>query len=640
MCGVVGALVFQNSSFEVTPEYLVRMRDAMPHRGPDGAGLWIDEARRIGLGHRRLSIIDLSEAAAQPMSNNDGSLWISFNGEIYNHAELRRELQATGRYRWKTDHSDTEVILHAFAEWGIECVQRLRGMFAFALWDGRQRELWLVRDRIGIKPLYYSNHHGRLTFASEIKALLADPQQSRSVNEQAVFHYLSFLASPAPHTLFNGIMKLEAGTYMRVRPDGSMRQQRYWELWDHTQPLTNVSEAEIAERIIDELRTAVRMHKEGDVPVGIALSGGIDSSVNTALFSEPGDSAVNTFTVGYDSDYASAENELEEARAAAHLFHTRHHEQRLGMDDLRSFLPELVYLQDEPIGDPVCVPVYYLAKQARENGVIVCQFGEGADELFCGYHTWDLRIRLQQADNLPLPRFAKRAGLSALQLAGMGEEFHYEYLRRGSLGQPIFWSGAESFTHAMKQSLLSPRLKRQLAGLSSWQPLEATRQRFLEKAWDPSPLNWMTYADLNLRLPELLLMRVDKMGMGSSVEGRVPFLDHKFVEFAMSIPSALKIRNRELKYIFKKAVRGVIPDEIIDRKKRGFAVPVHEWFSQALGQEAMREVRSFCEESDILSWPSVERVMREPKWQAPSWILLNLALWWKHSIRSELVLTA
>lgn len=632
MCGIAGTLAFDSGGSRVSADELTRMRDTMQHRGPDGSGLWINESATVGLAHRRLSIIDLSAAAAQPMRNADGTLWITYNGEIYNHADIRRELKALGRTRWRTDHSDTEVILQAFEQWGIDCVRKLRGMFAFAIWDERRGALWLVRDRIGIKPLYYSIHHGRLSFASEIKALLADPRQHRAVNEEALFHYLSFLAAPAPYTMFDGILKVEAGTWMRVRRDGDVTRQRYWDVWDHTTPLTGVSEAEIAERLIAELRTAVRIHKESDVPVGIALSGGIDSSVNTALFSEGERDAVNTFTVGYDNDYPSAENELEEARAAARLFNTTHHEQRLSVNDLRGFLPELVFLQDEPIGDPVCVPVYYLAKQVRENDVIVCQFGEGADELFCGYHTWDLRMRLQDMDALPVPRFAKRAGLSLLSLTGHRREFHYEYLRRGSLGQPIFWSGAESFTDQMKRSLLSPRLRAKFAGLTSWDAIAGTRQRFLDKAWEQTSLNWMTYADLNLRLPELLLMRVDKMGMGSSVEGRVPFLDHKFVELAMSIPTAVKIRNRELKYILKKAVRGVIPDGIIDRPKKGFAVPVHEWLSQQLGREAREEVRNFCEESDLLHWPTVEPVMRDPKWRAPSWILLNLALWWKHSI--------
>ena len=633
MCGINGALNFGESAFRITPQYIQAMRDAMAHRGPDGTGLWINERATVGLGHRRLSIIDLSERAAQPMCNEDGTLWITYNGEIYNHAEVRRELERLGGHRWKTDHSDTEVILHAFEQWGIACLERLRGMFAFALWDEKRQELWLVRDRIGIKPLYYSVHHGRLTFASEIKGLLADPQQERAVREESLFHYLSFLASPAPYTLFDGIMKVEAGTYLRVRQrDGQIEKRRWWDVWDHTQPLVGVSEDEIAERIIDELRTAVRIHKESDVPVGIALSGGIDSSVNTALFSESNGMAVNTFTVGYDREYPSAVNELTEAREAATLFHTRHHDQRLTMQDLREFLPRLATLQDEPIGDPVCVPVYYLAKQVRDNGVIVCQFGEGADELFCGYDTWDLRIRLQQYDDLPVPRAAKRLGLSVLSSAGRERDFSYEYLRRGSRGEPVFWSGAESYTDAMKRALLSPRLRERFRDLTSWEPLAATRRRFEEKAWEKSPLHWMTYADLNLRLPELLLMRVDKMGMGSSVEGRVPFLDHKFVELAMSIPTDVKFRNRELKHIYKKAVRGVIPDAIIDRKKQGFAVPVHEWFSEGLRDEVRSELRAFCEESDLFEWSAVEAVLEDRKWKAPSWILLNLALWWKHSI--------
>ena len=634
MCGITGALVTEASSFRITPQYLEGMLGCIPHRGPDGTGQWIHASGTVALGHRRLSIIDLSPAAAQPMTNEDGSLWLVFNGEIYNHRDLRRELEAIGGHRWKTDHSDSEVILHGFEQWGIGVLQRLRGMFAFAMWDDRRQELWLVRDRIGIKPLYYSRHHGRITFGSEIKSLLSDPEQHRAVNEESLFHYLSFLAAPAPYSMFDGIMKVEAGTYLRVRRSGQMDKVRYWELWDHTKPLVGVSDDDIAGMILDELRTAVRIHKESDVPVGIALSGGIDSSVNTALFSESAsDQGVNTFTIGYDANYPSAENELEEARYAARLFGTTHHEQRLTVDDLRTFLPKLVHLQDEPLGDPVCIPVYYLSKQARDNGVIVCQFGEGADELFCGYHTWDLRIRLQQANDLPIPRFAKQLGLAALAAGGKRNEFSYEYLRRGSRGEPIFWSGAESFTHEMKRSLLSPRLRRKFDGLTSWEAIRGTHERYLARAWEHTPLSWMTYADLNLRLPELLLMRVDKMGMGTSIEGRVPFLDHKFVELAMSIPTDVKYRHGQLKRIMKKAVRGVIPDAIIHRRKKGFSVPVHEWLAETLGVQAKREVQEFCEQSDLLYWPAAERAMSDPKWRAPSWILLNLALWWKHSIK-------
>ena len=296
MCGIVGALVFDKSSFRVSEPYISRMRDVMTHRGPDGAGVWIAADGRVGLGHRRLSIIDLSEAATQPMCNEDGTVWVSFNGEIYNHAEIRRELECTGGHRWKTDHSDTEVILHAFEQWGIECLQKFRGMFALAIWDAGARELWLVRDRIGIKPLYYSIHHKRMTFASEIKALLQDPDQPRAVHEEAFFHYLSFLTTPVPQTLFEGIRKLPGGTWLRVKEDGTITERRYWDVWDHTTPLIGVSEDEIAARLLSELRTAVKLRKVSDVPVGVFLSGGIDSSTNAALFSEGETRPVMTFS--------------------------------------------------------------------------------------------------------------------------------------------------------------------------------------------------------------------------------------------------------------------------------------------------------------------------------------------------------
>src|SRR6266481_5648038 len=239
MCGIAGVLSFTNSAFRVSESYLTRMRDVMAHRGPDGAGIFVSPDRRLGLGFRRLAIIDLSERAMQPMSNEDGTLWVVFNGEIYNHAEIRAELEGLGGHRWKTDHSDTEVILHAFEQWGIDCVQKFRGMFAIGLWDTKQRQLWLIRDRIGVKPLYYSIHHGRITFASEIKALLEDPDQPRGVNEEALYYYLSFNATPAPLTLFSGIQKLAPGTWLGVNEDGQVQECRYWDVLDHTQPLPN-----------------------------------------------------------------------------------------------------------------------------------------------------------------------------------------------------------------------------------------------------------------------------------------------------------------------------------------------------------------------------------------------------------------
>jgi asparagine synthase (glutamine-hydrolysing) len=631
MCGIVGALVFQDSPFTIDSKYIAVMRDAMVHRGPDGAGAWISNDGRVGLGHRRLSIIDLSPNAAQPMCNEDGTIWVVFNGEIYNHAEIRAELGRIGKHRWKTDHSDTEVIIHAFEEWGIDCVSRFRGMFSIALWDENVRMLWLIRDRIGIKPLYYSFHDDRITFASEIKALLQDPDQKRAVDEESLFHYLSFLTAPAPRTLFDGINKLSGGTWLCIREDGNVREERYWDVLDHTKPLVDASEDDIASQLIEKLRASIRLHKVSDVPVGIFLSGGIDSSTNAALFSEGERERVRTFTIGYHGEYRTYRNELHYARKMADKVKAEYRELLLTIDDLIDFLPHMVYLQDEPIADPVCVPVYYISRLAREDGVIVCQVGEGADELFCGYPGWKTALQLERLNELPVPNLLKKVGLFCMRLSEREQSFQYEWLQRGASGIPVFWGGAEAFTGTQKMRLLSPRLRKQFRLFTSWEVLKPIRKRFEKKAWEKSHLHWMTYLDLNVRLPELLLMRVDKMSMGVSLEGRVPFLDHEFVEFAMSIPSSVKTKRGILKYILKKAVRGLIPDQIIDRPKQGFGVPIYEWFFDKLGQKSRQAIEELCAGTDYLDRSEVLRYFDEGRGPLV-WYLLNFALWWKRFI--------
>jgi asparagine synthase (glutamine-hydrolysing) len=374
------------------------------------------------------------------------------------------------------------------------------------------------------------------------------------------------------------------------------------------------------------------LRKVSDVPVGVFLSGGIDSSTNAAFFSEGEERPIKTFTIGYEGDYPSYPSELRYARQMATRVGAEYHERILGQNDLLDFLPQMVHLQDEPIADPVCIPVYYVSRLARDNGVMVCQVGEGADELFWGYPGWKMALQIQNYNDLHVPRALKRLGLTGLRCLGKEETFYYEWLRRGIIGQPIFWGGAEAFTQVQKLRLLSPRLRKQLADLTSWEVLEPIRKRFAEKAWAKSHLNWMTYLDLNLRLPELLLMRVDKMSMGVSLEARVPFLDHKFVELAMSIPESVKTKNGTLKYILKKAVRGLIPNEVIDRKKQGFGVPVREWFFDKLGKLAQHELNNFCNHADLLEHAEVQQLISAGN--GPQvWYLLNFALWWKEYIR-------
>ncbi len=633
MCGIAGILSLPKSLTRVTSAEVGIMRDTMVHRGPDGAGTWVSDDGLIGLGHRRLSIVDLSDAAAQPMSDAAGEIWLTYKGEIYNHRELRAELESLG-HQFRTDHSDTEVIIYAFREWGIECLQRFRGMFAFALWDARSQQLWLVRDRVGIKPLYYTKAGGRLVFASEIKALLTLDAVNAKIDENSFFDFLSFLTVPAPNTLFEGIKKLPGGTWMLIRNDGAIEEQRYWDAFDGINEFPDATIAELGGNVLNELRTSIDLRKSADVPVGVFLSGGIDSSTNAALFSENENAPIHTFSIGYDEEYSSAPSELVYARAIADRLGANHHEIKLTQQDLVDFLPRMVALQDEPIADPVCVPLYYVSKLARDHGVVVCQVGEGADELFWGYPSWKRALRLQWAsDTFPVPQFLKRLALWGFRKAGQDHRHIFEMLTRSADGLPVFWGGAEIFTHSEKMRLLSPRLRQKLSNQTSWRVIEPIRRRFLERSPDRSTLSWMTYLDLNIRLPELLLMRVDKMSMGASIECRVPFLDHRFIALAMGIPQAIKTKGGILKGVLKHAVRGLIPDSIIDRPKQGFSIPVHEWLLRGLGDEARIHVLEFATETGLLDPVQIDELFDNRPGDTRIWALLNLALWWKHYVR-------
>lgn len=634
MCGICGFYKTNPNTPFINEKFVNDMNEQMILRGPDGGDVWLEKENRCGLGHRRLSIIDLSNSASQPMTNEDGNIVIAFNGEIYNHGEIRKELEATGNHVWKTDHSDTEVIVHAYEEWGIECLQKFRGMFAIALWDGNKREFILIRDRIGIKPLYYTIEDGILIFASEIKAILKVLKRKPEINEKAMYDYLSFLTTPCEDTLFAGIKKLRPAMYMVFNAQGKVQEKRYWDVWDHTkEELYNADDKTISEAIIQELRTSVKLRKEADVPVGVFLSGGIDSSTNAALFSEDAKNKVKTFCIGYDQNYESYQNENHYAKLMAKECGAEYYERLLNQDDLFDFLPEMVRLQDEPIADPVCIPVYYVSKLARDNGIVVAQVGEGSDELFWGYQGWKTFLKIEKLNDLPVPMALKRAGLWGLNHLGRSNAVYTEWLRRAVNKQPVFWSGAEAFTEYDKRHIVSDSVSKALGDYTSFEAIRPTYDRFMDKAWEKSHLNWMSYADLNHRLPELLLMRVDKMSMGVSLECRVPFLDHKFVETAMSIPQSKKTENDVSKTVLKKAVRGVIPDELIDRKKQGFGVPVYDWFKGRLGTEMKRETLRFGKETGLLDTNYVAELFEKQEYAGQLWYLFNLSLWWKEYIK-------
>lgn len=655
MCGIAGYISINNNE-PIDDDILIEMNDSLIHRGPDGEGYffggkfnkrYVDHlkkqkpnaiintklnGRTIRLAHRRLSIIDPNPMAGQPMSDNEGEIWIIFNGEIYNHREIRAHLLQKG-YSFKTDHSDTETIIYAYKEWGIKFVHKLRGMFAIALWDGKIDQFYILRDRTGIKPLYYTFQNGRFYFASEIKAILRDKTIKREINERGLYHYLSFLTVPAPETLFKGIYKLAAGHYIEISKGLISKQKEYWDVFDNVKVMNNKTEDDIKISLLDALKDSVACHLESDVPVGIFLSGGIDSSTNAALFREIAKKKVKAFSVGYKDDHKlkNYKNEFIYSRKIAKEFGLDYYEIELDQNDLIDFIPKLIYYQDEPIADPVCVPVYYVSKLAKDNGVTVAQVGEGSDELFWGYKSWETFLKLQKLNDLPATKFAKKIGLFGLELIGKNQTAYYEFLRRGSNDERVFWSGAESFFETEKHLMFSDRLKNKFKKYSSWEVIEPYYKKFISSAPEISYLNWMSYIDLKIRLPELLLMRVDKMAMAVSLEGRVPFLDYKFVEYAMSIPSNIKTHNNELKYILKKSVEDILPHDIIYRKKQGFSTPVYDWFLDRLGDISREKIANFNKETEIFDSNFLQKLY-DKKQGNKVWYLLNLAAWWEEYI--------
>ncbi len=615
MCGVVGWLSL--SEARVDPAVLGRMRDAMTHRGPDGEGLWHSPDGAVGLAFRRLAIVDLSTEAMQPMFNEDGSVAVVFNGEIYNHRRLRAELQALGHV-FRTDHSDTEVLVHGFEEWGPAVLDRLEGMFGLGIWDARARRLFLARDRIGIKPLYVTWTRGAFLFASEIKALLEHPDVPRDVEDLSVYHYLSFLTTPAPLTMFRGIYKLPAGHHLVVDPAGAARATRWWDALPgrsaEAAEIASLPRAEAVPRAARRVRTllgdAVEKRLMSDVPLGVFLSGGVDSSALTALMAERATGPVRTFTVGF-SDHEHL-NELDYARLVSKRFGTEHHEVLVDEAAMRAYLPSLVYAQDEPIADWVCIPLHFVSKLLRDSGTTVVLVGEGADEQFCGYSSYMAYLDMYRRYWRPfsaLPAPARRAAASLADFASGVHDRYDRYLDvivRAGRDREAFWSGATVFPESRKARLVdrarlrAPELAPGMAaaglvppGYGSADTYEVVRSFFARidaEAPRSDFLTRMIYSEFKLRLPELLLMRVDKIGMSVSIEPRVPFLDHALVEFTMGLPMDVKVGDGVSKSLLKRAVRGLVPDEIIDRPKMGFGAPMVQWLRGDFGRAVEAEL--------------------------------------------------
>ena len=664
MCGIAGILDIGGTR-PVDGTVLKAMGDSMAHRGPDGEGQWIAPDRRIGLAHRRLAIVDLSDEAAQPMCDAAETVWVTFNGEIYNHMALRALLEKAG-HRFRTDHSDTEVLVHGYKEWGIGgLVDRLDGMFAFGLWDDGEKRLFLVRDRIGIKPVYFTRTAGTFRFASEIKAILADPSVPRDVEPAALNHYLSFMVAPAPLTMFKDIFKLPAGHLMEVDQSGRMEARRYWDAVPgkgiDPGDLKGLSDAAVEDfyttGIRDRLQAGIEKRMMSDVPFGVFLSGGIDSSANVALMSRLMDQPVETFTVGF-KDYTHL-NELDYASRVAKDFKTNHHEVLIDEGDMQGYLDDLVHHQDEPLADWVCVPLYFVSKLAKDSGVTVVQVGEGSDEQFSGYNSYRLYLKLHRwfwgAFNA-LPGPARKGAASVAKGLSCSHTPRLDriadILERGAKGQELFWGAAHAYWNIHKDRVLAdpveggpwPVLEEaglNTAGLGaadSGEVISALMQSFDSAHPGRDELTRMIHNEFKVRLAELLLMRVDKITMSTSVEGRVPFLDHGLVDFTMDIPQAWKVRGGEPKYLLKKALAGILPDEVLYRPKMGFGAPMAEWLRGDFGKQAETAVlgsslleRGFFNHDHIARRFKNHREGRQDN-ALHLWLLFNLTAWHDHWI--------
>ncbi|MBL8888594.1 MAG: asparagine synthase (glutamine-hydrolyzing) [Planctomycetaceae bacterium] len=580
MCGIAG--IFTKQTDSESAEVLDWMLRAIEHRGPDEEGRLVDGP--LAMGMRRLSIIDLADGS-QPIFDESGRYAVIFNGEIYNYRELRQQLLASG-HQLRT-HSDTETIVHLFEEYGFACVDHLRGMFGIAIWDRQQQELFIARDRIGIKPLYYSAIEQGFIFASEIKSILMHPAIKREVDLQALSHYLSLKYVPAPRTMFAGIHSLEPGHWLRIRDGQVIQKKRYWDVSFAKAEEANrkgqalKSDSDYADELLAELQQSVNLHLRSDVPFGAFLSGGLDSSTIVALMAQQLSSPVKTFSVGFDGE--GLQDELPYANQVAEAFGCEHHVLKIGVRDFQELADTVLWHLDQPLADQATIATYMVAKLARQHVKMVLT-GEGGDELFAGYARYGGERYSKYTNWIPGPlRHVTR--LASDRLPG---------LRRAKIGINALMISDEAtrfanwfpmFKDDLKPALLNGPLSKYQAGCG---PLFAEH---LANCDATDAVDRMLYVDGKLYLVDHLLLRGDKLTMANSLEARVPLLDHKLVEFAAGLPARMKLRGKQRKFLLKAVGRRLLPSQIIDRKKQGFPIPIDHWLRGEVAP-MMRELLS------------------------------------------------
>jgi asparagine synthase (glutamine-hydrolysing) len=619
MCAIAGIFNFRTQE-PVSSRLLKAMTDTLVHRGPDDEGFYVSGP--VGLGHRRLSIIDL-EGGHQPLANEDDTVWIAFNGEIYNFMDLHDELVKKG-HTFRT-RSDTEAIVHLYEEEGERCFERLRGMFAIAIWDAKKRKLILGRDRVGKKPLFYFYDGSRVVFASEMKAILKVPNVSREIDPEAVSDYFSFLYIPAPKSIFKHIRKILPGHYVVISNAG-MRQTKYWDI--NFSETAERTEEQWCDRLLDTYREAVRLRLISDVPLGAFLSGGVDSSSVVALMADLAKRRVTTCSIGFEEKEF---NELDYAREIAAHFNTDHHEEMIRPDAVE-IVEKLVWHYDEPFADSSAIPTYYVSQMARQH-VTVALAGDGGDENFAGYRRYYFDRRENTVRDL-LPAVVRQPIFGALASLYPKADWAPRIFRGKATfanlaRSPIeaYFRSISAFQVELKDQLLSQDLLYDLNGYNSL----AVLRDYYDNANSMDALSRIQYVDIKTYLSDDILVKVDRASMAHSLEVRAPILDHKLMEIAATMPSSLKLRGMNGKYIFKNAVKKILPQSVLRRKKMGFAVPLSKWFRNEL-KDFTHTILFTGTDDTLLNRATTQRVWEEHQSGLSNrstelWTLLMFRLW-------------
>ncbi len=615
MCGICG---FNGSDREL----IQRMADVITHRGPDKEGFYVDED--ISLGNRRLSIIDLSDRATQPIFNEDKSIVIVYNGEIYNFPELRRDLEAKG-HKFYTN-TDTEVVIHTYEEYGVDCLQKFNGMFAFALWDKNKRQLFVARDRIGIKPLYYYYDGKKFAFASEIKSILEDPSITREVNYLSLYYYLGYEFVPSPLTMFKRIFKLEPGNYLLYK-DGNVSIKRYWELQFKTEYR---KKTEYIERMRELIDLSVKRRLISDVPLGVFLSGGLDSSTVVAFMRRHITGNLKAFSIGYEDESFS---ELDYATFVAREFGLEHH--ILMISDIGpDFIEKSLWHLDEPMTDLSTIPFYLITRKAREN-VIVALSGEGGDEVFVGYD----RFKASKAYKYykVIPAFLRRGFVERVidSLADRPQKKGFvnvakRFVQGAKLSEDGLHMRWQYFSNPEQDSKLYQHNFKERVKFDPFFPI----RRAVARCNSEDELEKEIFVDMRFTMPDSVLMKVDKMSMANSLEVRVPFLDHELIEFNATIPSRYKLRAfGKTKAIFRESIKGILPDRIVYRGKQGYSFPSKNWLREQLKDFMVDVINTSPIINETLNIRYVNKLIEEHLERRQNhnhilWALVNLAVWY------------